>query len=523
MTLRKLACGLIVVCVSLLAAGRSQAIDAFCDTCCEHDLQFFAPVDFDYNCNPIERECGWFFNYSRLYWTLSGERTTIGAPGLIVDSEQVFAQNPFDLGVAASPYPIINGIQDAPPNADWGWGHRYEFGYEEGGNGWLIGVLDGPRQSSSEVYGFQELTIPGQVPVSNQLTDPNFAGTNVNVTGFFLSGAYVNGAYTTTTQNGFGSVHVNFEVTPDLLLGFRDYHVNGPNNEASPTLNGPWIQLNQITTANGVVTAFGLQINVDGIVDDVDGDGETFGFVFTDVNANGVFDEDTDVIIGTFVDHGDLYRFNTRFTTLTVRNHTNTDGIEVMRTLELDNSHLPVKEQRNRFEIAYGARYLKIDDGFAWDGDLDVMGRTYQSTDADNNIVGPQVRARWTHQRHRLNFALDGRFAFGYNVQNLKQRGGIGQQNTPGALNRSVLLQPTSFAYGRQDNDFSPLAELRADVRYQFTGAIAARLGYTGMFVDNITRASQIVRYRLPDMGISEGGQQNMFINGVDFGFEAVY
>ena len=69
------------------------------------------------------------------------------------------------------------------------------------------------------------------------------------------------------------------------------------------------------------------------------------------------------------------------------------------------------------------------------------------------------------------------------------------------------------------------MAEMRVEGSYQITNSFALKLGYTATFVDNITRASQIVRYRLPDMGIRNDqiGEQTIFVNGADFGIEAVY
>ncbi|HMP08682.1 MAG TPA: hypothetical protein PJ982_20235, partial [Lacipirellulaceae bacterium] len=134
--------------MTCVSAVRAQMLDAFCDGCCDHDMQLFAPVDFDYNCLPIRDQCGFFFNYSRLAWTATGERTTIGAKGMTVPSEIIYRQNAFDNGIAPQPYTIQNGIQDAPPDADFGFGHRYEIGYFKGGNSWMVGVLDGPRVTS---------------------------------------------------------------------------------------------------------------------------------------------------------------------------------------------------------------------------------------------------------------------------------------------------------------------------------------------------------------------------------------
>jgi hypothetical protein len=93
----------------------------------------------------------------------------------------------------------------------------------------------------------------------------------------------------------------------------------------------------------------------------------------------------------------------------------------------------------------------------------------------------------------------------------------------PGGLNQPAILQPTGFNYGRQDNTFSPVAELRVDATYKFTRALAAKLGYTAIFADNITRAASVTRWRLPDGGFLDSGKQNIFMNGADFGFELVY
>ena len=57
MTSRKLTYWLVTAC-ALVAPGVAygQAEDAFCDVNCYHEQQWFAPVDFDFDCLPIERE-----------------------------------------------------------------------------------------------------------------------------------------------------------------------------------------------------------------------------------------------------------------------------------------------------------------------------------------------------------------------------------------------------------------------------------------------------------------------------------
>lgn len=550
MTRRHFACWLAgcLLSMGLGATARSQTVDPFCDACCDHDMQLFAPVDFDFDCLPIRDDCGFFFNYSRLAWTSTGERTTIGVRGLTDQSEVMYRQNVATQGAQPSTYTIQNGIQDAPPNADFAWGHRYELGYFKGANGWLMGVLDGPMVTSQEGYGFPNLVIPNTLPLQSQGQVPlgataQFLNFTPNLPPFLVNDLIYNpgaggvgSADLSTTRSGFGSIHVNFETPPDFLLGFRNYQVD---NLGAPVSAGPGrvVEVGTVTATisaqTGLVTSIQISnatthqgaqdVNPINPIDDLDGDGVAgFNIVFIDNDGDGIFG-DGDVLIALGADNDDLHRFNIRFNTLFVRNTTETNGFELMRTHDLDNSYLPKKEQRNQFSIGYGARFFEVDDVFSWDGDIDILGRTYQTTQADNQIVGPQIRARWLHQRRRFSFALDGRCLFGYNITDIKQRGQLFEDALPGAVNRPISAQPTAIAYGRQDNEFSPVAEMRAELRYQITGAFAARLGYTGIFVDNISRASQLVRYRLPDLGLLEGGKQNIYVNGVDFGVEAVY
>ena len=489
----------------------------------EYDAQLFSPVNFDFNGRPLRKECGYFLRYDKISWAFTGDRVTIGDPNVNVLSENIFGNSGFSTGTAPQPYQIINGLQDAPPDAEFAWGERYELGYFNGNNGWLVGVLDGPESVSKATFGF------GTAQLGDLEAEPEITA----VTG----------------SSGFGSVHVNFATPPDFLLGFRDYRINGDEeNPPSLTLNGPGPRIIAVTIeeaetqvagtftdpqgnfftffdsiSESMITDVTLSKIQDGITDDLDGD--TFpGFfvVLADIDGDGMIDDDE--IIGHGVDFDDLHMFNIRFNSFHVRNTTETQGIELMRTFELGNRHKMVKNQGNQASIAYGARFLRLRDSFFFQGTGGILGRTFAETSVENQIVGPQIRAKWSTQSGRWNLGVDGRFIFGYNVQDLEQVGAIGELLTPGALNSSAIGQPTAFAYGRQENDFSPVAELRADLSYQLTSSIAARLGYTAIFVDNITRASQKVVWALPNMGISPGhGQQEIFINGATFGFDLVY
>ena len=522
----------------LVLAGPNQT--PLCLDSPNHDLQFFSPVDFDFNCRPIRSQCGYYFGYDKINWAVTGERITVGDPNLVVLSEQIYGDSPNSLGDIPQQYQINNSIQSAPPSAKFGSGNRYEFGYHEGQNGWEIGILDGPRINHYERYGFQDIDIPNTLPIIPQvggpplyLFDPNFLNYGfgyLDIAPYFLGQPGTGSNDFATSRNGWGSVHVNFRTPTDFLKGFVDYNVNvpttgdatNPGSGQSSNTFGPGRVVSLLTIqiqADGTPAVTNVVVNsgADGQPDDLNGNNVTFFFVTT-LDADG-----NEIIIGNGIDYGDLQTFNVAFERFEVRNYTQTSGVELMKTIQLDNRHLPVSRQGEFVELGYGVRFFQMNDEFTFDGDGGILGRTYATTIANNNIVGPQIRGRWSKQRGRFNLGLDGRFMFGYNVTNQSQDGAIGEDLNPGAVNSLIFAQPHAVNYGRQQQNFSPLAEIRADCSYQITNSIAAKLGYTGIFVDNITRASQTVNWYIPDLGITHGGEQNVFINGVDVGFQAVY
>lgn len=445
------------------------------------DMQFFSPVDLDFDNQAIRKNSGYFFRFDKLSWAMTGERISVGNPDAIVLSELVYPGNvgaDFDLPAPAA-YTIINGLQDVPPTADFGWGERYEFGIQENGSGWAIGIIDGPE---------------------------------INTTASFGAGP---------ESTGFGSVHVNFATPPGYLLGWRDYQVQTINGENFV------VGQNQVVTGPGGVA--------DGIPDDINGNAlPVFFFFGIDFNADGTIDDDE--VTGNGVDFGDAYQFNITFDQVGIRNTSETQGIELMKTHRLSNGHRLEKNREKHFDIGYGVRFLRLRDRFQFDGTSPLLGTMNFATEAENQLVGPQIRARWMSQRGRMTWSFDGRCMLAYNVTDADQVGSFGLDNvdpatglvineglSPGSLNRPLLAQPNGFSYGRRDNEFSPTIEIRADASYQITSAIAARLGYTGIFIDNISRGASITNYTLPDFGFLAGGQQDIFINGVNFGFDVVY
>ncbi|NOZ40131.1 MAG: BBP7 family outer membrane beta-barrel protein [Planctomycetes bacterium] len=503
-TLHQFTLGLVTLGLAacFLLAGQCKTAlgqDAFAGNLIENDLQFFSPVDFDFENLPIKKEHGWTFRYDKLSWAMTGDRVTVGNPDVQVFSEIIvpdalaesFSRTSGPIRSADLQYQIINGLQDVAPIAQFGWGERYEFGRFDGNSGWQISILDGPEVNVNQVFG----------------TGPQ--------------------------QSGFGSIHVNFATPANFLLGFRDYWGGGEETSffviPTPTLNGPGI-----VPGNEVPGNF---------IDDLDGDGvEGFNFIVDDIDGDGTIGDDE--VIGIAVDLDDLHLFNVTFDQVFLRNTTETQGVEIMKTIRLSNGNRMKKNQNRHFDIGYGVRFLRLRDQFSFNGTSPLLGTMQFTTEAENQLIGPQLRAQWSTQQGRWKWNFDGRAMLAYNITDSDQTGSYGLDNVetvpgvdgaddvinvinpglvPGAFNRLISGQPNTFSYGRRDDEFSPTVEVRAELSYQITGSIAARLGYTGIFVDNISRGAAITNYSLPDFGFLQGGKQDIFINGANFGFDVVY
>ncbi len=510
---------LVAILLISMSAEKLQAQDYFSDGFGDSDLQFFSPVDFDFEDRPIRKSGGFFFNYDKLSWAFTGERTTVGSGGTssgsmnpwrVFDDGGFLVPNPggdpefiFTPGATitiAAPL-LPSGISSGPPRAEFGWGERYEFGRWEKDNGWLIGILDGPEAVSAVTYGFG---ITGQ--------DDTVTTAPLGITSPFPGAP-------PQLISPLGSVLVVFEDPGVAFAGGMIPLMSGFLDVVDGTIGAvPGGALEGDTNGDGVLDG-------DGMADDIDRDGQ-FG-------PDGLDTEDPGEIPdrlggGLNADFGDLVVLPTSFQTLGVRNSTEMQGIEIMRTHRLDNRHHMTKKQGNELELSYGVRYLRLKDNFLVNGTGGVLGTSFWDTTITNNLVGPQIAMKWRRQRRRLLLDFGGRFLFGYNIQNFDQSAALGEDLITGQHNHPLFLQPTVSTHGKQENDFSPLVEIRAQASYQVTSAIALKLGYTATFIDNIRRASQQVRYRLPGngnsfMGFRDGGTQEIFINGVNFGFDVVY
>ena len=559
------------------------------------------------------------------------------------------------------PYGVKNGIQDALPDAGFAWGERFEFGYSDGEQGWMVTVLDGPEARAGGTYGAGEAS-----PYTSQTNrdvygpDPYFLGDLQDDDGDGRGDGDGEGGASDIFALGFGSVAVNFALpNPDFLRGFRDYD----NGQTPWTTSGPILYVGNVgstftelivtgftpgvppagagTTAslaaldgflttlaanptgdpgsavletagnaaysvvaselaailaanqgNATITALVGQIDalaglLDGTgnsditqppnppaFDDTDaneglnnstqvGDATTLGNQIRallttlnnqlvgggggtggqgttnvqpnneqrqadDLNGNAnqgftrVFAEDAEgnlVEIGRVIDFGDLHTFNVFFDEVTVRNRTEIDGVELMRMHQLSTRHKLEQGRWDNLRFSWGLRFVDLTDNFYFQGLGSILGRTTVETDVENQIIGPQLGLQWVRRDGPWSFVLEGRGTFGYNIVDVDQYGIFGEEAIPGALNRSATARTTTTVQGERFDEFSPIAEIRAQLQYRLAESISLQAGYTAKYIGNIHRGGLTTAWNAPDFGINDR-TSDIFVNGLNLGIE---
>jgi hypothetical protein len=233
------------------------------------------------------------------------------------------------------------------------------------------------------------------------------------------------------------------------------------------------------------------------------------------------------------VDTGDLVPITPNFTSLGLKNVTVINGTEVMHIYRAPRLH-----NGGYFELMYGVRWLQIDDTFFAFAVGGILDQTIWSARAQNNLIGPQLGGRWSNQRGRWITSFEARLFPAANFQAVHEKAQIGtfvQQNLiaqqgvaaggtggtlqPFPVNLTNSFGNTNSAFATR---FSPAGEIRAQVSYQVTSAVALKIGYTGMAVGNITRASNRIDYSgVQLISILPGGtHQALFVNGINMGVE---
>jgi hypothetical protein len=194
--------------------------------------------------------------------------------------------------------------------------------------------------------------------------------------------------------------------------------------------------------------------------------------------------------------------------------------------------------QLNLARFSFGPRFLQVADRYSIDyssnqqgfvngcpdGNICPLQYGGWDTSAYNNIVGPEFGINYQIERGRWTFETDLRFTAGMNWQNTLYRG----SNFPAALGADYFRSTYTFAntvaqgtnaaspvaapplfvqiYGIGQTNatntaehnfvFAPLGEWRLRGRYKVSKAISLNVGYTGMWLGGITRASSNTSFK---------------------------
>lgn len=430
------------------------------------DLQLFAPADITlYGGDPKVNE-GYFGGWEYLYWSISApDRKVIGQPGLV---RQVH-----DGGLTR-----LQGSTFDTGNFESQFhnGNRFQFGYADGSLGWWVSGFK--LQSENQHFGRGD-------------TDVAFVDQFQTVTFF--------------DRDPITRIFFSSSKSVGLLQGFVD------------------------------------QSPVDTVDDDQNLNG-VFGR-FTDGDGDGMIDpaSEADALDPAFYDLNDLVNLPVTFSQMVIRNKTDMWGIELMPFTRLRPTH-----GGSHFEFAGGVRFLRFNDQF----DVDAQGgflidrgqnmqvgtsspippvESFWSTQARNDIIGPQLAARWFKTFGRLTMSAEGRYLAGFNFQQIHQDGTLGS-NPAGSTQPSIgprvtqqnallFFNPVSFNHDDNENEFSNVVELRIKADVQLTRAISFTIGYNGMWMNGIARSTSLVQYRLPVMGINvDDNRQDLMVHGVNLG-----
>ncbi len=216
------------------------------------------------------------------------------------------------------------------------------------------------------------------------------------------------------------------------------------------------------------------------------------------------------------------------FDTIAVRNVVETWSVELMALQRTRPFH-----HGGNLEWFAGVRYIEFDEDFSVDARGDatitpaptvpaVLADSNWNTEAENHIIGPQVGIRYFKQSGRWVLSSEGRFLAGFNSQNIRHLGTLGTGlNPPGTFPAPENMDTTSFNHSDHLREWSPTVEVRAELRYALTSAISFRAGWTGIWIDGLARASNMIDYTAPSMGLlPQHNRQDAFLNGFTIGVD---
>jgi|GEM_PF-2075555 len=221
--------------------------------------------------------------------------------------------------------------------------------------------------------------------------------------------------------------------------------------------------------------------------------------------------------VGAPVDTGDMVTWLQTFDNVVSSNKLTLINVELNRLYRVAGH-----SWANEIDYYYGLRYLQVKDIYNVTANGNFLDQSVWNAESDNNLIGPQLGLRWSRRNRAVGFSVDGRFFAAYNRQDNDLRG-YTASNFPatGAANGPAALTSGSFVDGFGNDAFSPTGELRADMILKMSRSWALKVGYTGLVVGDISRASPKIVYALPRSSLVDVESDTTLIShGVNFGLE---
>ena len=181
-----------------------------------------------------------------------------------------------------------------------------------------------------------------------------------------------------------------------------------------------------------------------------------------------------------------------RFQSVYVQNKSRVGGAEALYIYRA--SECPLGGD---LEFTAGGRYLELKDQFWVDARGGNLTDSYWNTTSHNEIAGPEIGVRYYQPYGRFGISAEGRFTAGINAQSVDQDGILasGLVASQNVAPQPLLMGATGFNNSTHWVEFSPIIELRVEAHMQLTNIIAVKAGYTGIFINNVVRAADMVNY----------------------------
>jgi hypothetical protein len=262
--------------------------------------------------------------------------------------------------------------------------------------------------------------------------------------------------------------------------------------------------------------------NEDGIDDDRNGDhvhgrdGEDLGTSDQGTPASYVLPYDGIIDAPATTDTDDMVPWRVVYESLSVSNECELLGFEVMH------AEPNVAFAGNGGATwMYGIRYLQFNEFFGLHGSGGFLDTTSVNVDAENDIIGPQIGLRWNQEYGYVTLNAEGRFTAAVNFQRADMLGSLATTQIPGGQNQPVSLSNLGFNAVVEETAFSPIGELRLEALCRINPWIGFRLGYSGMVVGGVSRASEKVTYALPEFRLgNHASREVVYAGGVTLGVE---